>query len=216
MSDSQPWVFMGGTFDPVHNGHLRTALEIQQWLVCDQVHLIPSRSPVHRDEPGCTARQRYEMLALAVEDEPLLSVDAREIDSQEPSYTLNTLRSLRQELGEQRSLVMVMGVDAYLTLPTWRQWDTFLSLCHIIVVSRPGYHFHPEGAVSELTRKHRIGKLETLSQRPCGGVMIHELTPLGISATQIRALIAQGQSPRYLMPDRVWHYIQRNKLYGFK
>ncbi|SEG76620.1 nicotinate-nucleotide adenylyltransferase [Marinobacterium lutimaris] len=210
-----PFVFMGGTFDPIHNGHLRTALEIQQWLEIPEVCLIPSKVPVHRDEPGCTSEQRLAMVELAVADEPSLTADAREIRSDKPSYSLLTLESLRQELGPQRPLCMVMGADAYMTLSRWYQWERFIDLCHILVVTRPGYELDLDPEMKRFTDRHAAGSKQELLSLPAGKVLIHELTPLGISATQVRQLAAQGQSPRYLIPDSVWDYIQTNRLYGF-
>lgn len=210
-----PFVFMGGTFDPVHNGHLRTALEIQQWLDVPEVCLIPSKAPVHRDEPGCTSEQRLAMVELAVADEPSLAADAREVRSEKPSYSLLTLESLREELGPQRPICMVMGVDAYMTLASWHQWERFIDLCHILVVTRPGYALELEPALKAFTNRHAAVAKDDLQRLPAGKVLMHELTPLAISATQIRQLVQQGQSPRYLMPDSVWDYIQTNRLYGF-
>ncbi|MBS99997.1 MAG: nicotinate-nicotinamide nucleotide adenylyltransferase [Oceanospirillaceae bacterium] len=207
---------MGGTFDPIHNGHLRTALEIRQWLDVPEVCLIPSKMPVHRGEPGCTSEQRLEMVRLAVAAEPSLTADDREILSAQPSYSLLTLESLRAELGPDKPLCMVMGMDAYLTLPGWHRWERFLDLCHIIVVARPGYDYRPEAQMRQFTDSHAASSAAVLKSTPCGHVLIHELTPLGISATQIRQLIARGESPRYLLPDPVWNYIQTNKLYGFQ
>jgi nicotinate-nucleotide adenylyltransferase len=215
MSEIAPWVFMGGTFDPVHNGHLRTALELRQWLEVPQVCLIPSKTPVHRGTPGCTSAQRLEMLQLAVADEPALTVDDREIRSEQPSYSLLTLESLRAELGPDKPICMVMGMDAYQTLPSWHRWERFLDLGHIIVVARPGYRFDPDAGLRRFTDRHAAESVRSLYRQPAGRVMIHELTPLSISATRIRQLIAAGESPRYLLPDAVWDYIRSNRLYGF-
>ncbi|WP_010323610.1 nicotinate-nucleotide adenylyltransferase [Marinobacterium stanieri] len=212
----QPLVFMGGTFDPVHNGHLRTALELKQWLGVDQVCLIPSGAPVHRDEPGCTPQQRLEMVQLAVQDEPALAADAREIESDDPSYSLLTLKALRAERGADCPIIMTMGMDAYQTLPSWHQWQSFLDYAHILVLARPGYDGGDANAeLLDFTGRHQAPAVDELLKAPSGRVFIQELTPLGISATQIRQLIAQGQSPRYLMPEPVWHYIQYNTLYGY-
>lgn len=209
-----PFVFMGGTFDPIHHGHLRTALELQQWIGCPSVCLIPSGQPVHRGATVVSAQQRLAMVELAVADEPALQVDAREVNTAEPSFSIHTLRSLRAELGDARPLCMVMGMDAYLGLAKWREWDTFLALCHIIVVARPGYSQSLPAELVAFTRKHQSEHLDELLNAAAGQVLVHELTPLGISATQIRTLIAAGQSPRYLLPDPVWHYIQQHQLYG--
>lgn len=208
------YVFMGGTFDPIHNGHLRTALELQQWMGVEQICLIPSKEPVHRSAPGRSAEQRLTMVELAVEDEPALRADAREVRSDKPSFSLHTLESLRSELGPERSICMIMGMDAYQTLPSWHEWERFVDLANFIVVKRPGYREPQCDILNEFTRKYKTESVECLLSKPAGAVLFHELTPLGISATQIRQTIAQGDSPRYLFPDKVWHYIQDNRLYG--
>lgn len=208
-------MFMGGTFDPIHNGHLRTALELKQWLGVDQVCLIPSGAPVHRDEPGCTPDERLEMVRLAVQDEPALSVDAREIESDTPSYSLLTLQALRHERGPECPIIMTMGMDAYQALPSWYRWQSLLDYAHILVLARPGYDGREAGAeLQAFTRQHQAAAIDELLTTAAGKVYIQELTPLGISATQIRHQITQGLSPRYLLPEPVWHYIQQHKLYA--
>lgn len=209
------FVFMGGTFDPIHNGHLRTALEIQQWLSIPQVSLIPSKQPVHRDAPGCTSEQRLAMVTAAVADEPALNVDPREVNSDQPSYSLLTLQGLREALGPSRPLCMVMGMDAYLSLSGWHRWEQFLDYAHLLVVARPGYQFQPNETMRAFTEAHQVTDKARLLAQPAGHVMIHEMTPLAISATQVRQLITDGHSPRYLLPDPVWAYIQEHNLYGF-
>lgn len=208
------YVFMGGTFDPIHNGHLRTALELQQWLGVKQVCLVPSKTPVHREAPGCTAEQRLDMVRLAVANEPALKVDDREICSAQSSYSFLTLQGLRAELGSETPICMIMGMDAYQTLPRWFEWESFLGLCHLIVLQRPGYRLSENPIMTEFTERNRADSAAALLSKPAGHVLIHELTPLGISATQVRQTITGGDSPRYLMPDQVWQYIQENHLYG--
>lgn len=205
---------MGGTFDPIHNGHLRTALEIRQLLQVEQLHLIPCYVPVHRDEPGRTPEQRLKMVQLAVESEPGLVVDDREVKSQEPSYTLDTLRALRAELGPEQSIIMVVGVDSFITLPQWHGWEQLLDFGHILVVRRPGWELILGPQLTPWVEKHH-GELNQLLLSPKGKVSFYQLTPLGISATQIRELIETNQSPRYLMPDQVLDYIQKEALYGY-
>lgn len=206
--------FMGGTFDPIHNGHLRTALEIQQWLGIDRVALMPSKVPVHRAQPERSSQQRLDMVQRAVEDEPALYADAREILSSKPSYTVLTLEALRQELGAELPICMIMGMDAYLSLPSWDRWQELLQLAHIVVVKRPGWVYKPGDMISRVTRNHEVSDKQRLLSSAAGHVIFHELTPLGISATQIRNLIGNGHSPRYLIPDGVWDYIQQQQLYG--
>ena len=211
--DTDAFAFMGGTFDPIHNGHLRTALELQHWLGIDQLALVPASTPVHRKAPGRSAEQRVDMLRLAVEGEAGLIVDDREVVSDKPSYSILTLSSLRQELGASAPLIMIMGMDAYLTLPSWHRWETFLQLCHIVVVQRPGFSLPDSHPMCAYTAANVCHNVDELLARPCGRVLRHELTPLGISATQVRETIAKGHSPRYLIPDQVWQYIQDNQLY---
>jgi len=207
------YVFMGGTFDPVHNGHLRTALEIQQWLAVDCVHLMPSKRPVHREVPGCRAKDRLAMVELAVQNEPALHCDAREIESDKDSYTVYTLADLRKELGTRQPVCMVLGMDAFLGLDSWHRYEDLMSLCHIMVVARPGYALAPNAVLADLLEKHQVATKTALLREPNGHILIHELTPLDVSATEIRLLLNQGKSPRYLLPDAVLNYIEEKQLY---
>ncbi len=208
------YVFMGGTFDPIHHGHLRTALELQQWLQVPEVALVPSKTPVHRQAPGRSSEQRLQMVELAVADEPALCVDPREVLSTQPSYSLLTLQAMRAEFGPKRPICMIMGMDAFQTLPSWHEWQQFIELCHLIVVKRPGYQLPATGEIGDFTRKYKVEDRSAVLRQPAGAVLFHELTPLGISATQIRETIARGDSPRYLFPEAVWQYIKDNRLYG--
>lgn len=205
---------MGGTFDPIHNGHLRTALEIREWLDVEKVWLMPSKRPVHRDLPGSTSSDRLAMVQCAVANEPGLACDPREVISDQPSYTIFTLEALRQELGTQMPVCMIMGMDAFLSLDQWLRYEEYLAFCHILVVARPGYDFEPNTTLTGLLKKHQVTSPEAIWQRPNGSIIVHQLTPLSISATQIRAIRAQGLSPRYLVPDSVCQYIQEHKLYS--
>lgn len=209
------FAFMGGTFDPIHNGHLRSALEVQQWLEIDRVWLMPARAPVHRDAPGRSAEARLGMVEAAVQDTPALAADPREILSDQPSYTLYTLRALREQLGQTTPICMIIGMDSLLNLTSWYGWEEFAGLCHILVLKRPGYPFAPQGELADFMAQHQTEDRNALLSAPCGRVLLHEQTPLGISATQIRTLIARGHSPRYLLPDSVWHYIKQHQLYGY-
>ncbi len=208
-------MFMGGTFDPIHNGHLRTALEIRHWLGVDRVGLIPAKTPVHRGDPGCSSEQRLRMVELAVKDEAALFADDREIRSAEASYSLLTLLGLRAELGPERPVMMVMGMDAFLSLPGWHGWQQLTDYAHLLVVQRPGYQQPLCPVLARFAEQHKVDSPEQLPGA-AGGLLFHELTPLAISATQVRESILRGESPRYLLPDAVWHYIQENRLYGLK
>lgn len=216
MADLRPKVIFGGTFDPVHFGHLRSALELAQWLGNESIDLVPTKDPVHKEAAAAAASQRIEMLNLACDSEPLLQVNDIEIRSNSPSYTVFTLRSIRKQIGEKRSLILVMGMDAFLSLQTWHDWQDLPLLAHLLIVQRPGYHPLLNAELQALVDAHQTNSREKLLASSSGSLMFHELTPLGISATQIRNQIEFGASPRYLLPDAVWEYIQEKKLYGFE
>ncbi len=206
----------GGTFDPVHFGHLRTALELKQKLKLDEMRLLPSHLPGHRVEPASAALQRLNMVELAVIDEPELRVDDREVERQGISYMADTLASIRAELGEEISLCLVLGMDSFLTLPAWREWEKIPSLAHMIVVARPGSDLPSSGIMGRFLHARETADSAELKESPSGRVLVQSLTPLDISATAIRSMIACGESPRYLLPDSVWDYIRQQRLYEFK
>lgn len=209
-----PFVFMGGTFDPIHHGHLRTALELRQWINISQLHLMPTKIPAHREIPECKPEQRLEMLELAVENEAGLVIDARELYADTTSYSLFTLQALRAELGEDCPLCMVVGMDSYQTLEQWYNWQQFPELCHLIVVARPGYIPPKQQLLAGFTQVDQAKSITKLLEQPAGKIIFHKLTRLDIAATQIRQMIKNGESARYLLPERVWQYIQDNQLYG--
>lgn len=207
-------VIYGGTFDPVHHGHLRLALEISDRLGVDCVSLVPCHIPPHRGQPGASSEQRLELLRLAVADEPQLRIDDRELTRDGASYTADTLRQLRAELGPDEPLVMVVGTDAFAGFDRWREWQTIPDLAHVVVVRRPGPALSASGEPARLLAEHGVESPEVLHGSPCGHFL--ELDPplLDISATGIRERIGQCRSPRYLMPDSVWTEIRRLGLYG--
>lgn len=206
---------LGGTFDPIHFGHLRTALDIQTCIGLNEVRLLPCHIPGHRDNPSAGAHHRIEMIRLAIEDEAGLSLDTRECNTSDTSYTVNTLLSYREELGNQQPICLIMGMDSFCTLPQWYRWQEILNLAHIIVVHRPGSHLGTQVPLSHLLSRCRVKHPQDLLDQNNGGIWIQNATNLDISSSHIRQLIKKGQSPRYLLPNSVWQYIQENKLYGF-
>jgi nicotinate-nucleotide adenylyltransferase len=202
----------GGTFDPIHIGHLRVALELKQQLKFDEMRLLPCYLPPHRPTPGASAAQRVAMLDIALQHCPELQIDTRELQRDKPSYTYDTLCELRAEVGEQVSVSVCMGVDSFVTLNYWHRWDELLQLAHIVVVARPGWDVPAVGAVAELLQTQRYD-LAVIAQQPAGGVVLLEQRLLPISATEIRAQISAGNSPQFLVPDGVWNYIRAQKLY---
>jgi nicotinate-nucleotide adenylyltransferase len=203
----------GGTFNPVHYGHLRSALELVERLQLEQLRLMPSASPPHRDAPECSAERRAAMVELAVTGEPRLVCDAREMQRPGKSYTIDSLIELRGELGAQQGLCMVLGCDAVQDIATWHRWQELLDWAHIVIIARPGWQLPRAGKLAQWLKAHQLESPELLRQRPCGGIVIEELRPLAISSTEIRDLLASGRSARYLMPQSVLDYIQTHTLY---
>jgi nicotinate-nucleotide adenylyltransferase len=203
----------GGTFNPVHYGHLRSALELVERLQLEQLRLMPSASPPHRDAPECSAERRAAMVELAVSGEPRLVCDAREMQRPGKSYTIDSLIELRGELGTQQGLCMVLGCDAVQDIATWHRWQELLDWAHIVIIARPGWQLPRAGKLAQWLKAHQLESPELLRQRPCGGIVIEELRPLAISSTEIRDLLASGRSARYLMPQSVLDYIQTHTLY---
>lgn len=203
---------MGGTFDPIHIGHLRSALEARELLGCDELHFIPCHQPPHRATPSVTSLQRLRMLELAIADELGFRVDAREIEREGASYTIDTLTELRAEIGADCVLHLLIGMDAFVTLDTWRRWDELLDFANIVVMQRPDSVFPQHGAVGDLLRARRV-ELSEVKVKSHGAIALVQLTPLPISATAIRALIGAQRSPRFLLPDSVWQFIREQHLY---
>lgn len=203
----------GGTFDPVHYGHLRSALELVERLGLQELRLMPCSVPPHRGTPGCSADDRAAMVALAVDGEPRLRCDTRELDRPGVSYSIDSLLELREELGGGHSLCMVMGCDALLGITGWKRWQELVDVAHIVVMARPGWTLPAEGAVAHWLDRHRSDTDDVLRTAACGSVLVQELRPLAISSTEIRQLLAEGRSPRFLLPGPVLDYIQDRQLY---
>lgn len=199
----------GGTFDPIHYGHLRTALEVAEHFGLTSMYLIPGKVPPHRPQPQANAAQRLAMLQAAVANEPTLVIDDRELKREGLSYTVLTLESLRAELGEQEPILLTLGVDAFLHFQTWYRWQDILNLAHLVVVHRPGYRLPPQGWYTEKLTE----SIQTVTAN-AGNVFTLGVTQLDISATHLRALLNAGKNARYLLPDSVIDYIQRYKLYS--
>lgn len=207
-------VIYGGTFDPVHHGHLRLALEVSKRLGGVPVNLMPCHIPPHRGETGATAAQRVHLLDLAIAGESSLRLDDRELRRGGASYTADTLRQLRRELGVDVPLVIVLGTDAFAGLDQWKEWRHIPDLAHIVVVQRPGIELNPKGEPARLLAERAVESVDALRGSPSGRVLEFNPPWLDISATAIRECIGLGQSPRYLAPDTVLAEIQHMGLYG--
>src|SRR3569832_2107454 len=203
---------LGGTFDPIHFGHLRPAMDLLDELGLDHVRLIPCGVPPHRAAPRAHAEQRLTMLRLAVSGEPRLRVDERELRRPGPSYMVDTVLSLREELGDT-PLALIIGMDALIGLATWRRWRELVDLCHLIVMERPGGTAPATGELAALVAARRVYEVADLRARAAGGLLFHRVTQLDISASRIRALVGAGKSPRYLLPEAVQDYLRAAQLY---
>ena len=196
----QPIAILGGTFDPVHIGHLRVAWEAAEALDA-QVRLIPAQSPPHRPMPVASAEQRVRMLRLALAGQQRLTLDTRELDRAGPSYTFDTLGSLRAEFGDLRPLILLLGADAFAGLCSWHRWRELFDLAHIAVLTRPGHAVTRPPELAGIVAARRAEVAHKLREIPAGHVFELAVTPLEISASRIRALIAANHDPRWLLPE---------------
>jgi nicotinate-nucleotide adenylyltransferase len=200
---NRPLAILGGTFDPVHNAHLRVAWEAAE-LLDAEVRLIPANVPPHRDQPIADANERTAILRAALLGQDRLVLDERELRREGPSWTIDTLIDLRDEIGAERPLVLLVGADAFLGLHSWHRWGELFDYAHIGVLTRPGHEIAT--LPTELRIKvasRRCAAAAALAQTASGRVLQIPVTPLEISATQIRETLAAGGEPRYLVPDAV-------------
>jgi nicotinate-nucleotide adenylyltransferase len=208
---------LGGTFDPIHYGHLRLAEEMLELANLNQIRIIPAGTPPHRDAPQVSAQHRSAMVRLAIADQPAFVLDAREVERVGKCYTVDTLRELRAELGTDQPLCLLMGGDAFFQLDTWHEWEHLFGLAHIVVGYRPGFTLEDliHTAAPELRRHYqqRLCTADVLSQQPAGGIAELAIPKLEISATLIRSRVAENRSIRYLLPNAVADYIHQHHLY---
>lgn len=215
MAEAPLGVF-GGTFDPVHAAHITLASCACGQLGLEKVLWIPAGKPPHRDPPRVSAKHRLAMVALAIADDARFMLDASEVDADAPSYTVATLRRLRQQHG-QRPLVLLVGADAFLGLASWHRWEALFDLAHIAVATRPGYVFDATTMTPALRAEYRARHedgLSALRSRAAGSIVRFDIPPLDISASGIRAKLAAGQPVRGLLDEKVFDYIAANHLYA--
>ena len=199
----------GGTFDPIHYGHLRSALEVKEIFGLTEVRLIPSARPPHRNQPAATALMRLQMLELAITDQPGLIIDTRELARSGASYMLDTLKSLRQDFKDE-PLLLFIGSDAFNHLKTWHQWQHLFDYAHIVVMTRPGFKILN---LDDFFKARLANEITELARNLAGKLYFQQVTQLDISATAIRNMIAEQRNPGFLLPDTVIAYIRHHKLY---
>lgn len=208
----KPLGILGGTFDPIHHGHLRLAIEMAEALDLAEVRLVPLYLPPHREPPTAPPALRLRMLDAAVADTPPLRVDDRELRRARVSYTVETLAELRGDL-PGRPLCLILGMDAFAGLEDWQRWREIIGLAHLAVAKRPGSVLSPSSPIQDVIDCHGVTDPSDLHRREAGCLLIREVPALDISASAIRARIAAGRSPRHLLPDAVLELIERNSLY---
>ncbi len=208
--DTRPLGIFGGTFDPIHYGHLRPAQEVLGALSLDEIRFIPTAQPPHRPAPEASPNQRLHMLRLALADFPRFTADDREIRRGGSSYTVLTLESLRVEVGE-RPVCLILGLDAFLGLETWHRWREIPDLAHLVVLTRPGW------VLDELppwAHGRHCADGGSLARSSAGRLFFLAVKPQNISATGIRAALARGETVQDLLPQAVQGFICQNHLYS--
>lgn len=204
--------YFGGTFDPIHNGHVQMAAELKRACGFEQMFLLPCRNPPHRASPACSDTQRLDMVRLAIADNNVLRIDDREYKRSSLSYTIDSLIELRRELGDSVSISWCVGMDSLVNLNTWHRWRELLEYAHLVVVDRPGWQLPDKGEVAQWLQKN-LADTDVLRSKPCGNVIVQSLSLIDVSATDIRGRIKSKKSVQFLLPDAVWRYVIQNQLY---
>jgi nicotinate-nucleotide adenylyltransferase len=204
---------LGGTFDPVHYGHLRPALEVRQALGLDEIRLIPCHQPPHRPAPVASGAQRLAMLQAAIAGHDGFVIDTRELERSGPSWTLDTLRSLQADI-RGTDLCLLVGMDAFRGLPSWHRWHELIDHCHLVVMTRPGATFPERGELGNFIGLHRAHDSAMLRAQSSGLLYFQEVSALDIAGTRIRALLGRREPADFLLPDGVLDYIRKHDLYS--
>jgi nicotinate-nucleotide adenylyltransferase len=204
---------MGGTFDPIHNGHIETAKETAAWLKVTQLLLLPAHIPPHKNTTTASAMHREEMVRLVCQEQPLFQLDNRELKRHTSSYTVTSLQEIKQEQPNSR-IFFIIGMDSLLSFTTWHQWQTILSLCHIVVNIRPGYQLAKvNSATQKLLKLHQISDLKALNAQDCGGIIFHQNQTFNISSSEIRTQLHHKNVKKNSLTKSVSQYIQQENLY---
>ena len=191
----------GGTFDPVHFGHLRPALDVKQALNLEQVRFLPNNVPPHREQPWLDVAMRKSLLELALLEMPGFELDCRELEREGKSYMVDTLASLHEDFPEHH-LCLILGMDAFSGLHQWFQWQLILEQCHIVVIGRPGFEW-PSAPELQALESCRSSDASELKQAATGRILLQSVTQLDISASEIRKQLQAGLDIRYLLPEAV-------------
>ena len=206
-------VIMGGTFDPIHNGHIETAKETAQWLNVDQLFLLPAHIPPHKSSTEANAFHRENMVRIVCQQQPLFQLDNRELKRQTSSYTVTSLQEIKQEQPNS-TIFFIIGMDSLLDFTTWHQWQTILSLCHLVVNIRPGYPLKQiNTATQELLKNHQKHNIDSITQQDAGGIILHKNQSFDVSSSEIRQQLYDENLTENLLTAAVHQYIIEEKLY---
>jgi len=209
---SPPLGILGGTFDPIHLGHLGIAKEVHTQIHIEKIKLIPCNKPVHRDIPLVNSEHRVNMLQIACRNSPYLEVDTREIQRSGLSYTIDTLLDLRKDYPDT-PLCLILGTDAFLGFTQWGQYNKILENAHLIIAHRPHYEIPMHGELHELLGKHQQSNPLFLFENIAGGVYFQNSTSIDIAASDIRNCVKAGKNLDSLLPEGVYNYIMQHQLY---
>ena len=221
-TDRQRIALFGGTFDPIHIGHLRLLIEIQEHFQFEHIQIIPCRQPALKSAPQVTQDQRLTMIQLALAEaklEDLVQINTLELQREGPSYTVDTLNALRHQYGSECSLTWIMGMDSFLSLDQWHHGEQIPSLANLLVVNRPGFELK-ENTTDKLLSPQLHDSVsdtpdgKTCFSQPTGEIRLIQSPPLPIASSDLRQSIAAGRNPTFLLPHTVGEYIIQNHLYG--
>ena len=204
---------LGGRFNPVHNGHLRVAVECKEAFDLDQLRMFPCAEPPHREIPEVSSQQRLKMLQLALQDVGGVVADGRELDRSGPSYTIDTLRSLKSEF-PQAGLYLIIGSDAFQSLNTWHEWGKILELSNIIIAQRPDHQDDLSSDVGKMLKNSFTNDIDVFKKNVCGKISTLKVSQLEISSSYLRELIKENKSTQFLLPEIVLNFIKENRLYN--
>ena len=205
----------GGTFDPVHIGHLNTAIGLKEKFQLKEMRLVLCARPSHRSAPICSVIDRKKMLSLAVSEKKYkdLIIDEIECKRTGPSYTLDTVSEIRNQIGSKVPMCLCLGMDSFLSINSWNHWKDLISMTHIIVAKRPGSEQPKSGEIYEFIKKYRSIDKQNFRDTPSGNIFLTEMTPISISSTAIRKAVFKQDCLYKLLPEKIIKYIKENQLY---
>jgi len=208
---------LGGTFDPIHHGHLNPAKQVAQWLDINKITLLPAHIPPHKSSTSADALQRKEMVSLVCQNDPLFELDARELTRHTPSFTVETLKEIKRD-NPNSQIFFIIGMDSLLNFTSWHQWQEILTLCHLVVNSRPCYDLSTmNNETNTLLKNHRATQLSEIKQCESGRIFIHENQHWDVSSTELRTQLKvqlkHQQTAHNAIPDCVLNFITQEQLY---